>query len=140
MGRARLVVVIAVVCAVVTAAAIAYGAGKVSAPEVMRAQRFELLDSEGKVKAVLGMGRHGPIVGGLKIVDLDGNTIFEEGAVVVSGGGVELPYLVLMDEEGRTRVEVTFDEVGDPAIRMTDGQGKVVFAVPAKFGVEMLAK
>jgi hypothetical protein len=139
MGRARLVAVIAAACAVVTAAAIAYAAGQASAPEVMQAQRFELVDSEGKVKAVLGVRKQGSIVHQVTVLGPREHTT-EETELVVSGGGAELPYLELKDEEGRTRVEVTFDRAGDPAILMKDGQGKVVFAAPLEFGVEMLAR
>jgi HEAT repeat protein len=51
--RARWVIVVVAVCLVVTVAAIAYAAGKTSAPEVIRAQRFELVDDEGRVRAAL---------------------------------------------------------------------------------------
>ena len=63
--RAKWAIAIVVVCLVVMVAAIAYAAGRASAPEaapdavaeVIRAQRFELVDAEGKVRGALGMGR-----------------------------------------------------------------------------------
>jgi len=48
--RAKWVVVVVAVCLVVTVAAIAYAAGKTSAPAVIRAQRFEVVDAEGRAR------------------------------------------------------------------------------------------
>ncbi len=56
MRRSKLGAVVVVSCLVVTAAAVAYAAGKAKAspvPEVLRAKRFEVVDSRGRVWAVL---------------------------------------------------------------------------------------
>jgi hypothetical protein len=55
--RLKWVVVLVALCVIVTVAAVAYAAGKATAdvPEVIRAHRFELLDNEGKVRAVLAL-------------------------------------------------------------------------------------
>lgn len=61
--KATWLILILAVCLVVTVAALAYAVGKTSAPEVIRAQRFELVDAEGKIRAVLSSdpdGRPGP--------------------------------------------------------------------------------
>ena len=57
MKRSRWAVVVVAVCLVVTVAAVAYAAGKATAvpvQEVVRARRFEVVDSAGKVVADLG--------------------------------------------------------------------------------------
>jgi hypothetical protein len=51
--KAGWVILILPVCFAVTVAAIAYAAGKTSAPDVIRAQKFELVDAEGRVRAAL---------------------------------------------------------------------------------------
>ena len=57
MSRGRWSAVVVAVCLVVTVAAMAYAAGqaKTAAPKVVRAQRFELVDAEGRVRAMLGL-------------------------------------------------------------------------------------
>lgn len=55
MARERLLLGLAVACLLAAVGAIGYGAGQASdAPEVIRAQRFEVLDSQGRVRATLG--------------------------------------------------------------------------------------
>jgi hypothetical protein len=59
MTKTRWLVALAVLCVVVAAAAVAYAAGKakpaVPVQEVVRAQKFELVDEKGKVRAELSI-------------------------------------------------------------------------------------
>lgn len=74
MNRVRWPVVVVAACLVVTVAAVAYAAGKVSAPKVLRAQKFELVDAEGVVRASLSMDYVGP---SLQLVDASGQRCVE---------------------------------------------------------------
>jgi hypothetical protein len=51
---------------------------------------------------------------------------------------MELPYLMLMDGMGRTRIDVTFDEAGEPVIRMMDEDGRAAHVVPPVYELKML--
>ena len=52
--RLKWAIVVVALCVVVTVAAVAYAAGKASdVPEVIRAQRFEVVDAEGRIRALL---------------------------------------------------------------------------------------
>ena len=99
--RAKWVIVILAVCLVVTVAAIAYAAGKTSAPEVIQAQRFELVDAEGSVLASLGE------TGGTPTLSL-----FEKGrssaGLMLLGSGV--PGLRLFDQKGRLCARMALDD------------------------------
>ena len=60
MQRSKSAVIVVAVCLVVTVAAVAYAAAKAKAvpvQEVVRAKRFELVDSLGRTRAVLGIVR-----------------------------------------------------------------------------------
>jgi len=142
MGRVKVVSV--VLLAVLSAAlgASVYAGTRVTPPallaeKVVRAERFELVDSAGEVRAVLGLrARLAQIV---RVVDADGNVVVvPEGAVVRSGEGTKLPYLVLMDDAGRTRIEVMFDEAGEPVIRMMGKDGRAAYVVPPVHELKML--
>jgi len=119
MGKARWAVVVAVVCLVVAAVAVAYAAGKARAvpvQEVVRARRFEVVDSTGKGRATFGvlpsgdigvmlMGKSGVTRAALR-VQTDGDTalsVWDEDGKVRLGLGVvaEAPSLVLFDREGK---------------------------------------
>jgi hypothetical protein len=52
--RLKWTIVVVALCVVVTAVAVACAAGRTSAPEVLRAQHFELVDVAGRVRAELG--------------------------------------------------------------------------------------
>ena len=142
MGGVRVVSVM--VLAVLSAAlgASVYAAtraptGTPAAKNVVRAERFELVDPAGKVRAVLGLQTR--LAHRVRIVDAEGNVVVvPEGAVVTSGEGTKLPYLVLIDDAGRTRIEVTFDEAGEPVIRMMDKDGRVAYVVPPVHELKML--
>ena len=84
--KARWVFLIPAVCLVVTVVALAYAAGTTSAPEVIGAQKFELVDAEGRVRAAL------------EVKD-DGTAQLE-----------------LCDEKGRPRAAVGLETDGTPAL------------------------
>jgi len=89
--RAKWAIVAACLVAVV---AIAYAAGKTSAPEVIRARRFEAVDPEGRVRGLMGMG---------------------------SDGGS--PVLALIDEKGKQRALLSLDPDGNPNLGLYDEKG-----------------
>ena len=104
MSRGKWAVVLAA-CIVLAAVAAAYAAGqaKVSAPEVIRAQRFELVDAEGKVYAALRFGRRAEA----------------EGAEVAYP--VKRPVLEMYGENGRARVRVFVGPRGPGLDLLHDG-------------------
>jgi hypothetical protein len=111
--------------------------GAPTAGNVVRAERFELVDSAGKVMAVLGLQTR--LTQSVRIMDAEGNVVVvPEGAVASHGEGTRLPYLVLIDDAGRTRVEVTFDRAGEPVIRMMGKDGRAAYVVPPVHELKML--
>lgn len=151
MARVRVLLAVVAACVLASVGALVHGAAEggrlttEAGQEVVRAQRFELVDSEGRVRAVFGIQKARPLVVSARIVDPDGNVVpvpeAEAEAMVMKGGQwPELPHMELRDAAGRSRVEVTLSEEGEPAIRMMDEKGKVTFAVPPVYGVEMLAR
>ena len=91
MSRGKWAVVLAVVV-VLAAVAAAYAAGQATVPvqEVVRAQRFELVDGTGKVRAMLA---------------------------VASDGRAGL---MLADEKGKARAVLTLDSEGSPNLFLSD--------------------
>jgi len=142
MGGAKVVPVMALAVLSAVLGASVYAGTRVTPPallaeNVVRAERFELVDSAGKVMAVLGLQTR--LTQSVKIVDAEGNVVVvPEGAVVMGGEGTPLPYVELMDDAGRTRIEVTFDEAGEPVIRMMGKDGRVTYVVPPVHEVKML--
>lgn len=142
MGGVKVVsvMVLAVLSAALGASVYAATRATTEAPaakNVVRAERFELVDSAGKVMAVLGLQTR--LAHAVRIVDVEGKTVVvPEGAVVTRGEGTPLPYVELMDDAGRTRIEVTFDEGGEPVIRMMGKDGRVTYVVPPVHEVKML--
>jgi hypothetical protein len=145
MGRLAMVAVVALAALSAALGASVYAATHATTPaatDVVRAERFELVDSEGNVRAVLGL-RAQPIhiAQKLRIVDPEGNVVVvPEESITTLDRGAELPSLVLMDDAGRTRIEVTFDWAGEPVIRMMYEDGRRMYVVPPAYGVEMLER
>lgn len=151
MARARLVVIVLAVCAAASMGVAVYGAATCGTlttaadQEVVRAQRFELVDSEGRVRAVLGMTAPAATVTSFRIMDRDGNEIVvPRGHVVVEGGpvwgGGGAPGISLFDEAGRPRARMWLEPDGTPYLEMTQADGTVIFAMPSEGRVEMLAR
>jgi len=117
MTRAKWAMVIVAVCLVVTAVAIAYAAGKSAVPvqEVVRAQKFELVDAKGKLRGVLSVLSDGSPQ--LALFDAKGRP--RAGLVVLSD---RLPALLLGDEKGY-RARLMLDADGSPGLVLSDEQG-----------------
>ena len=118
MSRGKWAVVLAA-CIVLAAVAAAYAAGqaKMSAPEVIRAQRFEVVDAEGKVQAVLGLRRDGGAT--LDLSDAKGLKRATLTLLPDPGG----PILVLSDARGEIRATLTVQQ-GGPSLTMRDAKGE----------------
>jgi len=142
MGRAKVLSVVLLAFLSAAVGASVYAAAREAPPaplgeRVVRAERFEVVDSEGKVKAVLGLQTR--LARSVRVMDSDGNVLaVPEGATARRGEGARLPYLALMDDAGRTRIEVAFDAKGEPVIRIMDGDGRRVYVVPPVHELKML--
>ena len=91
--------------------------GPVSGAEVVRAQRFELVNAEGEVLAVLGLGAAGRP--GLTLWDEKG-----EGRAALSLGPGGRPAIMLYDEKGELRAVLGLVRDGGPAIELFDEKGE----------------
>ena len=121
--RLKWAIVVVALCLIVTAVAIAYTAGTATVPEVIRAQRFELVDAEGKVCAVLSVSADGST--GLAMMDEGGKQVVGLGTGPDGGTG-----LALMDENGKQVVGLGTGADGGTGLALMDGQGKVVWSAP----------
>lgn len=83
-------------------------------PRTVVAERFQLTDSNGTVRAVLGVNDQGEVMLGLS--DARGNIRAD---ISVTAGG--LPRVELCDSAGNTRALVCVDERDAPAITLFDG-------------------
>ncbi len=113
----RWMIVIVAVCLVVAAVAVAYAAvqNKASGPDVVRAQRFELVDAEGRVRALLAMSLDGRP--GLAFLDEKGEG--RAGLVL----GTDGPTLELWDKKGKLRARLAVHPDLGPALTLHDEQG-----------------
>jgi hypothetical protein len=84
-------------------------------PQTVVAERFLLTDSNGTVRAVLGVNEQGEVLFGLS--DARGN-IRADVSVTAEG----LPRVELCDSAGNTRALVCVDEQDAPAISLYDGR------------------
>ncbi len=135
--------ILVVVCVVVAAVGLACGADKASAPEIVRAQRFQLVDDRGGVRAELAMSEGQP---GMTLYDAEGRiradiSLGSDGAprlglgwdngkpcVLLSLDEVALGHralLSLLDRRGRTRVALSVDPEDSPKVLLYDGNGAV---------------
>ncbi len=76
----------------------AAGQAKSDVPDVIRAQRFELVDAQGRVRGALGMGRFGDTPG-IRLYDAKG-----QARVVLNVHPSGDPSLTLLDDKGHLRV------------------------------------
>ena len=94
-------------------------------PQTVVAERFLLTDSNGTVRAVLGVNEQGEVVFGLS--DARGN-IRADVSVTAAG----LPRVELSDSAGNTRALMCVDEQDTPAISLYDGRmSRLVLSVNA---------
>jgi hypothetical protein len=104
--------VVAGICLLVAIAAVAYAAGKTSASEVVRAQKFELVDARGEARASLGVDSDGPA---FELTDDGGRP---RARLFVDADGVGL---MLLDEKGAMRAGLGVGPEG-PALGLLDGK------------------
>jgi len=135
MVREKLLVALAVVCLLVAVGAVGYGAGKASdVPEVVRAQRFEVVDGEGRVRWILGVSGLDPI---LFMVGRDGKQVRAELSMAPDGN----VRLGILDRQGELRAMLQgpgLSETGndgwgrsaEPSLVLSDQDGKVLWSAP----------
>jgi hypothetical protein len=121
--RLKWAIVVVALCLIVTVAAVAYAAGKTSAPEVIQAQRFELVDSEGKVRAVLGMADDGG--SGLAVMGEGGRARLAMGTKADGSVG-----LAVLRETGTPVVAIGLGADGAAGLAVLDKQGNLTWAAP----------
>jgi len=127
--RIKWAIVLAAVCVVVTVAAVAYAAGKATGgvPDVIRAQRFEVVDSQGRVRVALSVADE-DTGSASTLVLFDGEG--KRGAVlrVMANGGL----FALSDDKGQPCAALIACPAG-PRLEMYDEAGRirtVVLAAP----------
>ncbi len=151
MARGRVLLAVVVTSVLASVGALLHGAAEAgrlktaAEKEVLRAQRFELVDSHGRVRAVLGMTAVAVPPTSFKIIDRDGKEIIvPRDQIVIEGTPVrepgEAPGISLFDEAGRPRARVWLGPDGTPYLEMTAADGAVIFAVPHEGRVEMLRR
>ncbi len=151
MVRVRVILVVAAACLLASVAALVHGAAEggrqasAARQEVVRAQRFELVDSQGRVRAVLGMTALAVVPASFKITDRDGNEfIVPRDQIVIEGArawaGGEAPGISLLDEAGRMRARMWLGPEGTPYLEMMQADGTVILALPSEGRVKMLAR
>ena len=154
--RLKWAIVVVAVCVVVTVAAVAYAAGKATAdvPEVIRAQRFEVVDEKGSVLALLG-SLPSPLGGAQLVLNDDrgkgrallyvftaGRWEGETNLILTDVRGqprVKLrvspegsPGLNLNDENGHMRAVLAFGRTGDPALALLDEKSELIAGLPER--------
>jgi hypothetical protein len=136
MGRTRWLVLLVVVCLSVAVAAVVYAAtvSATSAPTTVRAQRFELVDSAGKVRAVLSLAS--PMPRQVRVVDREGNVV-QKRVLTQPEDSVSLS---LLDGKGRQRASISLDNDGNPQLALRGSKGEDLFTAPLAAGTRMLTR
>ena len=91
--------------------------------EVVRARRFELVDSEGKVRAALAVDEEG--VPGLALSDGDGNV---RAALILGREGI--PRLNLLSKTGTVRASLGFGSDWKVQLVLTDANLQAIWSAP----------
>jgi len=94
-----------------------------AASEVVRANRFELVDSEGKVRAALTLDGEGNP--GLSLSDGDGNV---RASLVLGREGI--PRLNLLGKTGVVRASLGFGSDWKVQLVLTDANSQVIWSAP----------
>jgi hypothetical protein len=89
-----------------------------SQPEILRAQRIEVVDATGRTRIALAVHPDGEA--GLILVDAAGRT--RAGLMLTPDGS---PGLILRDAAGRTRVGLVVRQEGTPDLGLTDVTGRL---------------
>ena len=136
MGRTRWLVLLVVFCLSVAVAAVVYATtvSGTSAPTTIRAQRFELVDSAGRVRAVLSLASPMPLE--VRVVDREGNVI-QNRVLTQPEDSVGLS---LLDGKGRQRASISLDNDGNPQLALLGRKGEDLFTAPLAAGTRMLTK
>jgi hypothetical protein len=116
-------VVVLALCLVVTVAAVAYAARQVKAAKVLQAQRFELVDSAGRVRAELGLSPEGNPALTLWSNKAGASKVHTRASLWLAKDGS--PRLSLWDGDGQERAGIWLESDGYPALRMWDSAGKL---------------
>lgn len=137
MGKGKWAVLTLAACVVVTVAAVACAPGRArtEAPEVIRAQRFELVDGEGRVRGALEVGLPDDSPG---LILLDDKGELRAGLGLLPDGG---PRLELSDEKSQTRAAVGVTDLeatatgearrtAESSVVLFDREGKVIWRAP----------
>jgi len=127
MSERRSLIGLAVVCLLVAVGAVGYGAGKASdVPEVIRAQRFEVVDGEGRTRAALGCQEDGGA--SLVFTGKDGHLWATLGAARDGTSG-----LILYDGAGHERAVLGRSAEGESTLLLVgqEGTGSAGLAVGA---------
>ena len=127
MHKTRWAVLIVAICLIVTAAAVAYAAGKrrATAPvlDTLMARRFVLVYDRGKVRAALLVVDGNPA---LALQDDQGRTR----AILQLRSPKSNPTLVLDDKAGKTRAMLTLHDDDQPGVAFFDASGSVTWKTP----------
>lgn len=124
MDERRLLIAFGVVCLLVAVGAVGYGAGKATVvPEVIRAQRFEVVDGDGKVRAVLGKADDGG--SGLAAMDEEGRARLALGTKADGSVG-----LAVLHKTGTPVVAIGLGADGAAGLAVLDKQGNLTWAAP----------
>ena len=92
--------------------------------EVIRAERFEVVDQDGKVRAVLDT------------IPVTGEPVLSLMAKYGKGGAfLDLmlngePHMVFRNKNGEDRAVLGLNSDGEPLLRFTDKNGKVIWSAP----------
>jgi hypothetical protein len=116
MTRARWMSVVVAAGLAASVLALSCAAGTGPSPEVLRAQRFELVDSSGDVRGVLSLGDKA--CPRLALFDENGNARVR---LMLCLDGT--PVLSLYDESGRGGVALVAGAEGSPGMSLRDEQG-----------------
>lgn len=114
-------------------------------PALIQAQRFELVDDEGRVRAVLGdVGGPGGYAPGLVLRDAEGNdrsccALFPDGPLLsFDVGGNDVLTVGVVEELGQTKASPDFDPTA--LLSLCDGDGQLRWGVTVhhRGGVEIV--
>jgi hypothetical protein len=144
-----------VACAVLAAMAVAYAAGqaKAAAPKVVRAQRFEVVDAEGRVRGEIGLGTDGHTPGlmfcndkgkvcAMLVVSPDGSSSLmlsdakggTRGALMVGSDGRPNLWLYDGNAKGKLRAALSVGSDGQPSLGLYDAKGELRAALGTDSG------
>ena len=111
----------------------------VATQEVVRANKFELMDKQGKIRAVLGMSPDGEPR--LALADSDGQILAALSVEIDPKYAKEkFPKLRFFDRTGKVRNEIGLNRYGDPTMVLYHEEGKLLASLNGtrKIGTELI--